>query len=116
MPKCDFNKVAWQLYWNHTSVWVSCKFAVNFQNIFYLEHLSMAAFFTRGSIIRNASWKLLDKAEYVLTHAPLFVVDFLGKNINILILNATIHYILFIKRFKDPLLSKTSTVQFFSLL
>ena len=23
MPKCDFNKVALQLYWNRTSVWVS---------------------------------------------------------------------------------------------
>ena len=27
MPKCDFNKDALQLYWNHTSAWVlSCKF------------------------------------------------------------------------------------------
>ena len=27
MPKCYFNKVALQLYWNHTSAWVfSCKF------------------------------------------------------------------------------------------
>ena len=26
MPKCDFNKVAKQLYWSHTSAWVfSCK-------------------------------------------------------------------------------------------
>ena len=23
MPKCDFNKVALQLYWNHTSAWSS---------------------------------------------------------------------------------------------
>ena len=30
MPKCDFNKVAKQLYSNHTSAWVfSCKFAAN---------------------------------------------------------------------------------------
>ena len=29
MPKCDFNEFALQLYWNHTSAWVSfCKFAV----------------------------------------------------------------------------------------
>ena len=36
MPKCDFNKVSKQLYWNHTSGWVfSCKFAVMFQNTFY---------------------------------------------------------------------------------
>ena len=28
MPKCDLNKVAKQLYWNHTSAWVfSCKFS-----------------------------------------------------------------------------------------
>ena len=35
MPKCDFNKVALQLYWNRTSPWVfSCKFATYFQNTF----------------------------------------------------------------------------------
>ena len=38
MPKCDFNKAAKQLYWNHTSVWVfSCKFAAYFQNSFSLR-------------------------------------------------------------------------------
>ena len=32
MPKCDFNKVALQLYWKHTSAWVfSCKFDAYFQ-------------------------------------------------------------------------------------
>ena len=30
MSKCDFNKVALQLYWNHTSAWVS----VNLPHIF----------------------------------------------------------------------------------
>ena len=36
MPKCDFNKVSLQLYWNYTSAWVlSCKFAAYFQNTFY---------------------------------------------------------------------------------
>ena len=35
MPKCDFNKVSWQLYWNLTSAWVfSCKFDGYFQNSF----------------------------------------------------------------------------------
>ena len=44
MPKCDFNKVALQLYWNHTSAWVfSCKFAAYFQNNFSQEHLWVAA-------------------------------------------------------------------------
>ena len=35
MPKCDFNKHALQLYWNHTSAWVfSCRLAACFQNPF----------------------------------------------------------------------------------
>ena len=35
MPKYDFNKVAKQLYWNHTSAWVfSFKVAAYFQNNF----------------------------------------------------------------------------------
>ena len=38
--KCDFNKIALQLNWNHTSAWVfSCKFAAYFQNTFSWEHL-----------------------------------------------------------------------------
>ena len=33
MSKCGFIKVAFQLYWNHTSVWVfAFKFAGYFQN------------------------------------------------------------------------------------
>ena len=44
MPKCDINKVAKQLYWNHTSAWVfSCKFDSYFQNTFSQEHLWVAA-------------------------------------------------------------------------
>ena len=36
MPKCDFNKAALQLYWNHTWIWVfSSKFAAYFQNAFW---------------------------------------------------------------------------------
>ena len=35
MPKCDFNKVALQLYWNRTSTWVfSCNFASYLQCTF----------------------------------------------------------------------------------
>ena len=38
--KCDFNKTAKQLYWNHTPAWVFfCKFAAYFQNTFLYEHL-----------------------------------------------------------------------------
>ena len=44
MPKCDFNKLALQLYWNRTLAWVfSCKFAAYFQNTFSQELLWMAA-------------------------------------------------------------------------
>ena len=40
MPNCGFNKVAKQLYWNHTSAWVfSCKFAAYFQNTVSWEEL-----------------------------------------------------------------------------
>ena len=40
MTECDFNKVALQHYWNHTSAWVfSCKFAAYFHNTFCYEHL-----------------------------------------------------------------------------
>ena len=44
MPKCDFNKVALQLYLNHTSAWVfSWKFAAYFRNIFSYEHFWVTA-------------------------------------------------------------------------
>ena len=40
MPKCDFNKVAKQLYLNRTSTCVfSYKFAAYFQTTFCMEHL-----------------------------------------------------------------------------
>ena len=40
MWKSDFNKVALQIYWNHTSAWVSsCKLAAYFQNNFLKKHL-----------------------------------------------------------------------------
>ena len=45
MPKCDFNKVTTQIYWNHTLAWVfSCKLAAFFQKNFYWEHLRKAVF------------------------------------------------------------------------
>ena len=37
MPKCDFNKVALEVYWNHISAWVySCKYAANFWCCFWI--------------------------------------------------------------------------------
>ena len=72
MPNCDFNRVALQLYWNHTSVWVfSCKFAAYFQNIFPYEHLCRATsvfrilsgiyeiFFCENSAHTTPRWVLL---------------------------------------------------------
>ena len=45
MAKCNFNKVALQLYWNHTLAWVfSWKFAAYFRNIFSQEQLWRDAF------------------------------------------------------------------------
>ena len=40
MLKCDFNKVALNLYWTRNSAWVfSCNFAAYFQSTFSSEHL-----------------------------------------------------------------------------
>ena len=44
MPKCDFDNVDLQLYWNLTSAWVSSdKFEAYFYNIVPIEHLWIAA-------------------------------------------------------------------------
>ena len=44
MPICNFNKVAKQLYWNHTLAWVlSYEFAAYFENTFSREHFWVAA-------------------------------------------------------------------------
>ena len=44
MSKCDFDKVAKQVYGNHTLPWVfSCKSAAHFSNTFLEEHLWRAA-------------------------------------------------------------------------
>ena len=44
IPKCDFNKVALQLYWNCTLTCVfCCKFATYFQNTFSKEDRWVAA-------------------------------------------------------------------------
>ena len=51
MLKCDFNKVAKQLYWNHTSAWVlSCKFVAYFQITFSYKYTSggLLLYFTIG--------------------------------------------------------------------
>ena len=60
MPKCDFNKVPKQFYWNHTSVWVfSCKFAAYFRTPFHKN---------------NSGWLLLGFVEssctVVITTTP----------------------------------------------
>ena len=40
IPKCGFNKVAKQLYWNHALGWVfSCNLAAYFHNVFSQKHL-----------------------------------------------------------------------------
>ena len=45
MIKCDFNKIALQLYWNHTSTWVfSYTVADNWHMIFFLILLCLFSF------------------------------------------------------------------------
>ena len=59
MPKCDFNKVAKQLYWNCTSALVFfCKFAAYFQNTFSQKHLWRGASFWSCSMKQRRSQNL----------------------------------------------------------
>ena len=52
MSKCDFNKVAMQLDWNHTAEWVfSCKFDAYFQKSIFLRRLLEGCFCTRFELI-----------------------------------------------------------------
>ena len=65
LPKCDFKKVAKQLYWNRTSAWVfSCKFVAYFQNIFFQEHLWTAA----SETSRYTQWNLKGKFSFLIKH------------------------------------------------
>ena len=53
MPKCDFNKVAKQVF--------SCKFAVYFQNTFSSEHLWTAASEQTIDTSRNELHHIIDR-------------------------------------------------------
>ena len=77
MPKCDFSKVAKQLYWNHTSAWAfSCKFAVYFQNTSSKEHLWMAASeywdYRRTCSISQTTHVVLDRISWITHFSPKF--------------------------------------------
>ena len=66
IPKCDFNKVALQLYWNDTSAWVfSWKFAAYFQNTFSQEHLWGAAS-EQANLCTNAITHNVEKWSFIL--------------------------------------------------
>ena len=74
MPKCDFNNIAKQLYWNHTSAWVFfCKFAAYFQNTFYSEHLWTAA--SEFGYIIEQSWEWYTYLE----HSGISMMKLFGK-------------------------------------
>ena len=79
MPKCDFNKVALQLCWNQTSAWVfSCKFASYFQNIFFQEHLWVAAS-VLYTYIFNISLNLLRPTFFNICNLPFLRSPNIGK-------------------------------------
>ena len=67
MPKCDFNKVALQLYRNHTLEWVfSCKFGQTFAGSYWksklfwgqfrVYHLSCCSILNIKKLSRNSIW------------------------------------------------------------
>ena len=83
LRKCNFNKVAMQLYWNHTSARVfSCKFAAYFQNTFSEEHLWAAAFELTAAFelkifkfyARNVVWFVLSYVFWVLIYTFLYSI------------------------------------------
>ena len=72
MPKCDFNKVALELYWNRTSAWmVSCSFTSYFQNNFSQEHLWIAASVVHNYLLKVVSFVFF---QNVCTKLTLFFV------------------------------------------
>ena len=75
-PKCDFNKVAKQLYWIHTLAWMfSCKFAAYFQNTFLKN--------TSGRLILNISFiKSFIPVEYVCSFP--YVINCIFRNLKLL--------------------------------
>ena len=76
MLNCDFNKVAKQLNWNYTSVWVfSCIFAAYFQNIFSYEHVWRAASVCKYSILIVG-----DYSEYLRPFENYFIMILLYKH------------------------------------
>ena len=80
MPKCDFNKFAKQLYWNHTSAWVfSCKFDAYFQNSFFTEHLRTTASGCRNF---NFTFKLCQLSQLTTVSIGAALVD-TGRKLNV---------------------------------
>ena len=74
MLKCYFNKVALQLYWNHTLAWVfSGKFAAYFQNTFFKKYLWVA---TSNNIIPTIQWhfQFLPNWPYILCPTDLILL------------------------------------------
>ena len=80
MPKCNFNKVAKQLYWNHTSKWVfSCNFCCIFSEHLFLRtplngcfYISLVCFMYKIFAKRLVLHKFFRVAERVLfIHNPM---------------------------------------------
>ena len=71
MPKCDFNKFALQLYWNHTSAWAfSCEFSCEFDCFW----LSLFHFFKNSQ--HPEKWSVsfqnfFRKCEYISCYLPI---------------------------------------------
>ena len=71
IANCDLNKVAKQLYWDHTSAWVfSCKFTSYFQSTFFTEHLRAT----------NSEDRDLSVTSIKRDVGRCFLVNFWGKN------------------------------------
>ena len=79
MAKRDFNKVALQLYFNHTWSWViSYQFAAYFQNTFSKEHLWRAAS-VKVRYLKNTLKQLFNKTK--TPGKPTYIVSDLNSNL-----------------------------------
>ena len=82
MPKCDFNEVALQLYWNPTSAWVfSCKFAADFQKHLFNRTLLNGCFCKGWTLSQQFFWyDTLNFSATMKITDNLLTIDYINYN------------------------------------
>ena len=76
MPKCDFNKVALQLYWNHTLAWVSPVCLLHIFTIHFPNNISGGLLFPNGLVYPLVSPLTFTWRQWHLRYFGVFIVNF----------------------------------------